>query len=167
MGRHRLAGDQDYGFACFTPAGELVHNGQMVIPYSANPQKQSWLDRGPPTPMYPREEYGRLQRAWQARRALHGDPTTRRAVGGLILREDGWARLVPNYESGKVYTKQFVFEGDCLRVNADCRFGFVEVELLDPQFQPYEGFSAQLCGPGGSVPRNGSGIRCAGRAAAI
>ena len=34
-------GDQDYGFACFTPAGELVHNGKLVIPYSANPQSRA------------------------------------------------------------------------------------------------------------------------------
>jgi hypothetical protein len=37
-------------------------------------------------------------------------------------------------------------------VNADCRYGFVQVELLDPQFQPYEGFSAQLCDPVVSPP---------------
>ena len=41
-------GDQDYGFACFTPAGELVHGGKIVIPYSANPQKQSWFLGSPP-----------------------------------------------------------------------------------------------------------------------
>ena len=140
-------GEQDYGFACFTPAGALVHNGKMVIPYSANPQKQSWLQRPPPTPHYPPEAFEKQKRAWDIRQAAQGDPQTRRAVGGLILREDGWARLTPAYESGQVYTKQFVFEGDCLRVNADCAYGFVQVELLDPQFQPYQGFSAQLCDP--------------------
>ena len=46
-----------------------------------------------------------------------------------------------------MYTKQFVFEGDTLQVNADCRYGLVRVELLDPQFSPYEGFSAALCNP--------------------
>ena len=140
-------GEQDYGFACFTPAGALVHNGKMVIPYSANPQKQSWLQRPPPTPHYPPAAFEKQKRAWDIRQAAQGDPQTRRAVGGLILREDGWARLTPAYESGQVYTKQFVFEGDCLRVNADCAYGFVQVELLDPQFQPYQGFSAQLCDP--------------------
>jgi len=140
-------GDQDYGFACFTPAGELVHNGKLVIPYSANPQKQSWLDRGSPTPSYPPEEFERRRQAWHARQALQGDPETKRAVGGLVLREDGWARLMPEYETGKAYTKQFVFEGDALRVNADCSYGYVQVELLDPTFTPYEGFSAELCDP--------------------
>lgn len=46
-----------------------------------------------------------------------------------------------------MFTKQLVFEGDSLRINTDCQFGFVEVELLDPQFKPYEGFSAHLCDP--------------------
>ena len=138
-------GDQDYGFACFTPAGELVHNGKLVIPYSANPQKQSWLQQGPPTPLYPQEAYRLQQEAWHAREALQDGPIPKRAVGGLILREDGWAKLVPNYESGQVYTKQFVFEGDALRVNADCSYGYVRVELLDPTFAPYEGFSAEQC----------------------
>ena len=140
-------GDQDYGFACFTPAGELVHNGKLVIPYSANPQKQSWLNQTPPNPMYPQDEFERRQKAWLARQALQGDPRTKRAVGGLILREDGWARLAPEYETGQVYTKQFVFEGDALRVNAECNYGYLQVELLDPQFQPYEGFAAELCDP--------------------
>ena len=140
-------GDQDYGFACFTPAGELVHNGMLVIPYSANPQKQSWLNQTLPTPMYPQDEFERRQKAWRARQALQGDPRTKRAVGGLILREDGWARLAPEYETGQVYTKQFVFEGDALRVNAECNYGYLQVELLDPQFQPYEGFAAELCDP--------------------
>ena len=138
-------GEQDYGFACFTPAGELVHNGKLVIPYSANPQKQSWLQQGPPTPLYPQEAYRLQQEAWHAREALQDGPIPKRAVGGLILREDGWAKLVPNYESGQVYTKQFVFEGDALRVNADCSYGYVRVELLDPTFAPYEGFSAEQC----------------------
>ncbi len=140
-------GDQDYGFACFTPAGELVHNGKLVIPYCANPQKQSWLDRGSPSQMYPPEEFERRRQAWQARQALQGDPETKRAVGGLILREDGWAKLVPEYETGQVYTKQFVFEGDAVRVNADCSYGYVQVELLDPTFTPYAGFSTELCDP--------------------
>ena len=68
-------------------------------------------------------------------------------MAGLILREDGWAKLFPKYETGQVYTKQFVFEGDALRVNADCSYGYVQVELLDPTFTPYAGFSAELCDP--------------------
>ena len=140
-------GDQDYGFACFTPAGELVHNGKLVVPYCANPQKQSWLGGTPPRPMYPQDEFERRQKAWRARQALQGDPKKKRAVGGLILREDGWARLLPEYETGQVYTKQFVFEGDALRVNTDCHYGYLQVELLDPTFTPYEGFSAVLCDP--------------------
>jgi hypothetical protein len=35
--------------------------------------------------------------------------------------------------------------GTQLRVNADCNFGSIRVELLNPMFEPYEGFSAQDC----------------------
>jgi hypothetical protein len=38
-----------------------------------------------------------------------------------------------------------VFEGDTLKVNADCYGGYVRVEALDPYFKPYEGFSAEDC----------------------
>ncbi|MBV7334477.1 hypothetical protein KFU94_40815 [Chloroflexi bacterium TSY] len=139
-------GSQDYGFACFT-SGLLVHDGQLIIPYSGNPQKQNWLARTSPTPVYPAEAFVRQQQKWDERKALQGDPPQKRAVGGLILHEDGWSRLQPVYEDGQVYTKQFVFEGDTLQINADCRYGYVRVELLDSQFQPYEGFSAKLCDP--------------------
>jgi hypothetical protein len=63
------------------------------------------------------------------------------------LREDGWAELRPTYETGQVVTRQFVFEGDTLKLNADCGYGFIRVELLDPQFQPYPGFAADECDP--------------------
>jgi len=139
-------GSQDYGFACFT-AGLLVHNGRMIIPYSGNPQKQNWLARTPPTPVYPADAFARQQQAWDARQAVQGEPPQKRAVGGLLLREDGWARLTPSDEQGQIYTKQFAFAGDTLQVNADCRYGFLRVELLDPQFQPYPGFSAAACDP--------------------
>ena len=68
-------------------------------------------------------------------------------VRTLILREDGWARLRPRVEHGQVITRQFVFEGDSLRLNADCRGGYLQVEVLDPSFKPYEGFSMAECLP--------------------
>ena len=48
---------------------------------------------------------------------------------------------------GQVITRQFVFEGDMLRLNADMSGGFVRVEVLDPNFQPYPGFAAEECDP--------------------
>ena len=58
---------------------------------------------------------------------MGGYPRRRRSVGALILREDGWAELKPTYEYGKVYARQFVFEGDCLNINADCYGGYIRV----------------------------------------
>ena len=40
-------------------------------------------------------------------------------------------------------TKQFVFEGNALRVNADCAYGLVRIALLDPEMKPYPGFSLE------------------------
>ena len=48
---------------------------------------------------------------------------------------------------GKIITRQFVFEGDTLKLNAQAYGGYVKVEVLDPQFKPYEGFSADDCDP--------------------
>ena len=45
-------------------------------------------------------------------------PARHRSIGALILREDGWARLQPSYERGRVITRQFVFEGNALQRNA-------------------------------------------------
>jgi hypothetical protein len=78
----------------------------------------------------------------------------RRSSGALLLREDGWAMLKPREEHGSLLTKQFVFEGDQLRINADCNFGHVRAELLNPLFEPYDGFSAADCD---AVHATGSG----------
>ena len=53
----------------------------------------------------------------------------------------------PTYEYGKVYARQFVFEGDCLNINADCYGGYIRVEILDPDFKPYPGFASEDCVP--------------------
>ena len=66
-----------------------------------------------------------------------------RGIGALVLREDGWAALRPKYEAGQVITKQFVFEGNALSVNADCAYGLIRVALLDSELKPYPGFSLE------------------------
>lgn len=142
------AGSMDYGYVCYTPAGQMVHGGQLIIPYMAGPDKQHWFTRTPPTPIVPEEEFARSKRAWEEMgTALGGWPQRRRTVGALLLREDGWARLRPSYEHGEVITRQFVFEGNALHVNADCGGGYLRVEVLDPYFKPYPGFEAASCLP--------------------
>jgi hypothetical protein len=140
-------GSQDHGYACFTPAGSLTANGQTIIPYSANPVRQ-WAIGRPDQPELVPESARELFAARYAADATQA----RRAVGGLILREDGYAALRAPGRTGRALTKQFVFEGDCLRVNADCTAGEVRVELLDPHHKPYPGFGAADCdalsGPG-------------------
>ncbi|MFN0166236.1 MAG: hypothetical protein ACKV22_07375 [Bryobacteraceae bacterium] len=142
-------GSQDYGYACATCAGALYHGGKMVVPYSAIPIKQWTLPRKDwvLVPAAARQEYDRL--VAEANRYGVGRDSKRlkRAAGGLILREDGWAMLKPVREQGRALTKQFVFEGDQLRVNAECGFGRIRVELLNPMFEPYEGFAAADCDP--------------------
>jgi len=55
--------------------------------------------------------------------------------------------LLPTYEKGDVVTRQFVFEGKKLKISADVTEGYVRVGVLQPSFQPYEGFSAEECHP--------------------
>ncbi len=145
-------GSQDYGFIAQTPAGALYHDGQMVIPYCAIPTKQWALPRRDWV-MVPEPARRDQERALDEAKGFGtsgGDSSTdskrlRRAVGGLLLREDGWAMLRPRNEHGRVLTKQFIFAGNQLRLNADCNFGYIRVELLNPLFEPYQGFSADDC----------------------
>ena len=142
-------GSRDYGYACFSAAGALHHNGKMVIPYLEGPVKQWTLPRKDwvLVPESARREHERLSAEAKAFANPKSSAGANRTVGGLILREDGWARLKPTYEHGKALSKQFVFEGDTLKVNADCTSGYIKVELLDPFLKPYPGFSADDCKP--------------------
>jgi hypothetical protein len=141
-------GSIDYGYVAFTSSGQLVHNGKLHIPYLAGPDKQHWFSRTPPTPVVPEAVFAVEKQEWQQLGTVLGEwPRRRRSVGVLILHEDGWAALRPTYEQGQVLTRQFVFEGHTLRLNADCYGGYVRVEVLDPFFKPYDGFSAEDCDP--------------------
>ncbi len=137
-------GSYDYGFLNDSVAGQLVHDGKTYIVYGARPEKQR-----PSNTMAPEASYSQAQ-AVRAKlvEALGTYPRLDYcSIGILILREDGWAELKPNHEMGKIITRQFVFEGDTLKLNAQAYGGYVKVEVLDPQFKPYEGFSVDDCDP--------------------
>jgi hypothetical protein len=153
---NRGPGSIDYGYACSTASGQIEHDGKCYLYYLAGPTKQHWfLKPSPPapSPIVPREAYAAGEREWEELGSTNTAFPGRRSVGVLVLREDGWAELKPSYERGRVITRQFVFEGEALRVNADCRGGYARVEVLDPYFEPYPGFSAEAC-----VPVAGDGI---------
>ncbi|MFN0166144.1 MAG: hypothetical protein ACKV22_06905 [Bryobacteraceae bacterium] len=142
-------GSPDHGYACQTPAGALYHQGKVIVPYIAVPIKQWTLPRKD-WQLVPDAARLRYEQEIAAANKLgtgRNSTRFRRGVGALVLREDGWAMLKPRRERGRVVTKQFVFEGDRLRINADCNFGDIRVEFLDPMFRPYEGFSAEDCDP--------------------
>ena len=140
-------GSRDYGFCSFTCAGTLEHEGRTIVTYNTNPYKQTWFEHDPPPhTIVPSEEYKRQKALWDLRKSLGNGPR-RRSVGGLILREDGWAKLEPVREQGIALTRQFVFEGDTLEINAQCDHGFIRVELLDPRLEPYPGFGEDACDP--------------------
>ena len=141
-------GSIDYGYACFTAAGQLELDGKCYVPYLAVPDKQHWFYHPPPWPVVPEARYETAKREWDSLgQTLGRYPLQDRSVGVLVLREDGWAELKPLYEHGQVFTRQFVFEGDVLRINADCYGGYIRVEALDPLLEPYPGFSAAECDP--------------------
>jgi hypothetical protein len=147
---NRQPGSIDAGYVCFTAAGQLLHGGKTHILYLACPAKQrTWIPPRPSQPaLVPESVYEQGKREWESLVSGLGTyPRRCRSVGALILREDGWAELKPTYERGSVITRQFVFEGDTLQINADAYGGYVRAEALDPQFRPYEGFSAEECDP--------------------
>jgi hypothetical protein len=141
-------GGQSAGHHCFALAGQLRHNGQSIVLHSTRLEKQNWFDRPAPTPIVPESAFRQGQQAYAERvRVLGAEVNRGRAVSALVLREDGWAALQPTYEAGQVLTRQFVFAGDTLRVNADVAGGYVRVAVLDPHFQPYPGFGVEECVP--------------------
>ncbi|MDO8587431.1 MAG: hypothetical protein Q7T82_10355 [Armatimonadota bacterium] len=150
---NRGPGSPDYGYVDGPIGGQMVHKGKTHIAYLAGPHKQWVTGRADNPTLVPDEAKEASAARLELLKSLGVDPgwpskgPERRSVGVLILREDGWAEIKPTYECGKVYTKQFVFEGNVLKVNADCAYGCVKVEMLDPHFHPYEGFSREDCGP--------------------
>jgi hypothetical protein len=142
-------GSPDYGYACFTAAGALTSGGRTIIPYCANPVQQWTIERVDNPVLAPEADRVIFTERYAIAKALGADPyssNTRRTVGGLVLREDGYAALRSRH-AGRVLTKQFVFEGDRLRINANVQFGHARVEVLDPHHRPYIGFSAADCDP--------------------
>ena len=145
---HGRPGAYDHGFINDTVAGQLVHGGKSYVVYGARPEKQCWRGGRPTGPRVPEAAFEQWKRdRGQLVDALGTYPRHDFSISALILREDGWAELKPSYERGRVITRQFVFEGDTLRINADAYGGYVRVEAVDPRFEPYEGFSAEECDP--------------------
>ncbi len=146
-------GSQYYGYFCHTVAGYLLHQGQMVIPCSAFPHKQrdtrpaGVSNHAPPSSAAAsRRHIDELTRHGIGSPMMdhvRPDLPLQRGIGAIVLREDGWAALCPKYEAGQVITKQFVFEGNALRVNADCAYGLIRVALLDSELKPFPGFSLE------------------------
>lgn len=141
-------GSPDHGYACFTAAGVLNSSGRTIIPYCANPVQQWTIERVDNPVLAPASAREYFTARYAAVKAFGTDPYTtarQRTVGGLLLREDGYAALRCRHRTGRVLTKQFVFEGDRLRVNAECGFGHARIELLDPYHKPYDGFRVGEC----------------------
>ena len=151
-------GSYNYGFVAASVAGQLVHDGKTYIVHATNSKKQSWHGRPPqpkyknirplPTTFVPEENFEKGDRDHARLVEFLGKyPREEGSISTLILREDGWAELKPNYENGKVITRQFVFEGDALKINADAYGGYLTIEIVDPHFKPYDGFSSEDCDP--------------------
>ena len=152
---HGPPGTYDYGFVNDTVAGQLIHDGKTYIVYGGRSEKQSWYGRrhlGNFDTITPEAAFAHGEQAHQGLAETMGDSIGLNfTISTLILREDGWAELRPSYERGQVITRQLVFEGDTLKVNADGYGGYLRVEILDPYFKPYEGFSAEDCEQAGAI----------------
>jgi len=146
---HGPPGSCDYGFVAPSVSDQLVHEGKVYIFYHAAADKQHWFSRDPGADLVPRGAAVQATADWQRYGEAMGGypPHWSRTLNTFVLREDGWACLRPKYEAGRVYTQQFVFEGDEIAINADCSGGYIQIEILDPYFEAYPGF-----GRGDSVP---------------
>ncbi len=65
-------------------------------------------------------------------------------IGVATLRRDGFAGMVADGR-GELVTRDVVFSGGHLFVNADCRFGSLTAEALDENGVPIKGFEAEAC----------------------
>jgi len=151
-------GSYSAGFVSSSVAGQLVHNGKIYIPHFTKSTKQSWHGRPQqpkyknirplPTTFVPEENFEKRDRDHtRLVNNLGKYPRDEGGISTLILREDGWAELKPNYENGKVITRQFVFEGDILKINAEAYGGYIIVEVVDTNFKPFDGLSTEDCDP--------------------
>ena len=94
------------------------------------------------------------------------------SIGAATLRRDGFCAMVAD-GLGEIVTKELSFSGDCLFVNAECRFGALAAEVLGPDGKVLDGFSAadctclanadstkaQLRFKGGALPKGGVRLR--------
>lgn len=81
---------------------------------------------------------------------LHWASRRKEVQGGVAclakLRLDGFVSLNTN-SSGTVTTRPFTLSGERLEVNADTRFGTLEVEILDASRKPLNGFTRDDADP--------------------
>lgn len=99
------------------------------------------------------------ERLWFYYTGLRGDGERRRghcrgwwdngmysngAIGVATLRRDGFAGMVAD-GMGEIVTKPVVFSGSRLFINAECRFGYVEAEVLDAAGNPIPGYTKEDC----------------------
>lgn len=140
-------GSFDYGYVDHMSA-PVAHDGKLYFYYWAVRTKQDtfmWpnaLDLLVPPEI--RDEARFPQKAhWgslspEERGRLH-------SVGLAMLRQDGYIRIQPTHGAGAVLTRQLVFEGDRLHLNLNSDFGWAQVEVLDDEMLPVEGFTREEC----------------------
>lgn len=89
-----------------------------------------------------RGEHGRER----AQQQLAGDEPLAQLILHT-LRKDGWMRLRPRGDWGRIQTKPFVLLTPDLRVNADATYGEVRFQLTDEKSVALPGFSFEDCEP--------------------
>ena len=66
------------------------------------------------------------------------------SIGAATLRRDGFAGMVADGR-GELVTTPLSFTGKHLFVNAECRFGSIAAEVVEPDGSPVKGFSRADC----------------------
>ena len=71
-------------------------------------------------------------------------------VGGIgiaTIREDGFSSFDAGEKEGMLLTKQIVFNGNKLIINADARGGWIKAEIRDDKGHAVQGFGKKDCTP--------------------
>ena len=130
---------------------EKVTEEAVFLPYGRHKKDWDWGGVGVchQPPIVIDDEFRIYYKGYAGRHwaKYHGDIyPKKRGVGLAILRLDGFVSIDAG-DCGSMTTREFVFIGDTLEVNANAAGGSIQVEAIDPDGNVIEGFGKENCTP--------------------
>ena len=116
--------DWGYIIPYFTP-DPIIVGDKIYIYYSGHDAKHWWTWTGNPPKLDPNPK------------------PPKKGVGLATLRIDGFVSVEAGPKGGTMTTRPFVFLGDTLTINANAKGGSLQVEALDAEGKPIDGFGLE------------------------